>query len=310
MSTSDRFDVAIVGGGPAGLSAALILGRCRRRVIVIDHGKPRNAAALQVNGYLGLNGRDPAGFREMARDHAQAFGTEFFNGEVDAIACCDESACRFRITTTDNKTFYARKLLLATGTRDILPDIENVDLLYGKSVHHCPYCDGWEHRDEHLVALGDGPAGMELALSLTTWSKRVTACTNGQSLSLKDQDLLSRNEILYRPEAPIRLEMKSEDQLRAIVFASGPTLQCDALFFHTEQGQRSKLPEMLGCKVDDRGLLKTETKQGTGIQGLFLAGDADGDVQFAIVAAAEGAIAATAINRELQDEGNHQQEPC
>jgi thioredoxin reductase len=306
MNRNDQFDVAIVGGGPAGLSAALILSRCRRSVIVIDHGKPRNAAALQLNGYLGLIGQSPADFRKIGRSQVEAFGVEFFDTEVNHIEYRAEAKHAYRITTAREKTFYARKLLLSTGTRDILPDIENVDLLYGKSVHHCPYCDGWEHRGERLLALGDGSAGMELALALKTWSERVTACTNGQFLSQDQQELLRINEIAYEPEVPIRLKMKADGRLGAVVFAPGSVLECDALFFHTEQRQGSKLPEMLGCKYDDQGLLKTETKQGTGIRGLFLAGDADGDVQFAIVAAAEGSIAATGINRELQDEDTKQ----
>ncbi len=151
------------------------------------------------------------------------------------------------------------------------------------------------------MALGDGHAAVGLALLVRNWSPHVTACSNGTALTPKQCEPLKRNGIAYREEVPTRL-ISTEGRLAEVLFAAGPPLACDAIFFNSEPCQASRLPGMLGCDCDDRGLIRTNKKEGTLIRGLFMAGDADSDVQFAIVAAAEGAIAAAAINRELQDE--------
>jgi thioredoxin reductase len=295
------YDVAIIGGGPAGLSAALVLGRCRRRVVVLDHGQPRNKAAVEMHGYLGRDGIPPDKLREIGRREAEHYGVDFFEAEAKSVCRCGEEDADFEVQVEGRPSVTARKLLLATGVKDQLPELENMAEFYGKTVHHCPYCDGWEHRDERLVAVGRGSAAVGLALSLRTWSDKVTACTCGEALDDSDRQRLKRNQVALRQEPPLRLEGQG-GRLTRLHFDSGPPLECDALFFCSEQGQRSNLPLMLGCECDERGLIKTEGKQGAGVRGLFLAGDADGDVQLSIVAAAEGAIAATAINRELQDE--------
>jgi thioredoxin reductase len=300
--SKDVFDVAIVGGGPAGLSAALVLGRSRRRVVVVDHGQPRNYAAKAVHCYLGLDGIKPDDLRRSGRDQSAAYGVDFINREV-LSACRSETdhGTIFELQLDGEITVRARKILLATGIRDEIPDIANIDEFYGTSVHHCPYCDGWEHRDEHLVAFGQGDAAVELGLELLNWSATVTVCTNGKAISEKEMARLSKRRIAHRNE-PVRQLLGTRKKLERIIFSSGDALSCDALFFAASKRQRSHLPSLLGCECDDVGLIVSKGKQDTEVPGLFIAGDADGDVQFAIVAAAEGAIAATAINRELQAE--------
>jgi thioredoxin reductase len=197
--------------------------------------------------------------------------------------------------------FTARKLLLATGTRDELPQIENFSRFYGKSVHHCPYCDGWEHRGRVLLALGDGAHAVELALLLRGWSPHVIACTNGQILSIDEQATLAANAIKWHCDVPVKLE--GEAVLHAVKLADGSSVDCDAMFFSNSQTQHSHLAIQLGCRCDQKGLIHTQRKQASTVPGLFVAGDADGEVQFAIVAAAEGAIAGVAINTELQRQG-------
>jgi thioredoxin reductase len=299
---TDPFDVAIVGGGPAGLSAALILGRSRRHVVVCDHGKPRNYAAKAVHGYLALDGIAPTELRRIGREQCARYGVAFRDGEV-ITARRDEpsSGTMFQLLLKDGAVIHARKLLLATGVKDALPPLPNIDDFYGTSVHHCPYCDAWEHRDKRLVAFGTTSSVVDLAVMLRNWSAKVTACTHGHALSEHDQGRLHTHGIGYREEIVTNL-LGSSGNLEEIAFASGVPLHCDALFFSAPQGQRSALPRMLGCECDDDGLIVAKRKQRSGVPGLFLAGDADCDVQFAIVAAAEGAIAATVINRELMDE--------
>src|SRR4051794_29430985 len=300
------YDVLIVGGGPAGLSAALVLGRCRRRVLVVDSGRPRNAAARAMHGYLSRDGIHPRELLRLGRAEVDRYGVEVLDAEVDTARGLSPSEApdpraSFEVVTEDGRRFRSRKLLLATGVRDVLPQIDGAESYYGRGVHHCPYCDGWEHRDGALVAYGAGRPAVGLALSLRTWSSRVTTCTDGQRIASRDRDRLGRNGIALRTERILRLDGSGE-ALQWIVFESGPPLECDALFFNTDQVQRSQLPAMLGCEPKGDNRIRTHDKQRTCLPGLFLAGDADGDVQFVIVAAAEGARAAVAINRELQEE--------
>lgn len=294
------YDAIIVGGGPAGLSAALVLGRCRRRVLVCDAGRPRNAASREMHGYLTRDGIRPDELLRLGREELEGYGVEFRKVEVVEAACLGKDG--FRVVLHDGTRLDARKLLLATGVRDILPAIEGIEEFYGLGVHHCPYCDGWEHRDTVLVAYGRGRAGLGLAMSLRTWSERVVVCTDGRAyLGRRDLNRLGRNGVGLRQERVVRLEGEG-GRLARLVFASGPPLDCGAMFFNTGQYQRSSLPTTLGCVFKKDGGVKHDHRQRTGVPGLYLAGDASRDVQFVIVAAAEGAKAATAINRELQDE--------
>jgi thioredoxin reductase len=298
-----EFDVAIVGGGPAGLSAAVVLGRSCRRVVLFDHGRPRNYAAQAVHCYLGRDGIAPGALRDQGRNEAKSYGVELIDTEV-VSACRSEAASNrlggFEIRTSEG-SFKARTLLLCTGVVDELPDIPGIRDFYGRWVHHCPYCDGWEHRGQRLVALGNSDAVVELAISLRTWSPHVIACSNGRKLSDEYRSTLSLNDVSLRMEKITGLQGTS-GRLEQVLFDAGPPLPCDAVFFSAGQFQHSPLTTQLGCEADERGLIRTGKKQSTGVDGLFLAGDADGEVQFAIVAAAEGAVAAVAINHLLQEE--------
>jgi thioredoxin reductase len=250
---------------------------------------------------LGLDGIEPQTLRERGRQEARAYGVQLFDSEVTG-ACCNSKDhaghTSFEIRTNE-RAFTARALLLTTGIVDELPDIPNLADYYGRSVHHCPYCDGWEHRDQHLAAVGTGDSAVKLALSLSCWSEHVALCSNGAAIDPSSRQRLAANGVSCRQERIQRLEGK-QGALSEINFAAGPSLKCEALFFSADKGQRSPLAETLGCQRDEEDLVQTQKKQRTFVDGLFVAGDADGDVQFAIVAAAEGATAATAINTLLQ----------
>jgi thioredoxin reductase len=294
------FDVAIVGGGPAGLSAALMLGRACRRVVLFDSGRPRNFAATAVHGFLGHDGIAPTELRQLGRREVMSYGVMISDGEItDATQLPrDDSLYRFELSTRRER-FHARSVLLATGVQDDLPAIPGMKDVYGRLVHHCPYCDGWEHRQQHLVAFGEGDNAIALARTLRTWSEQVTACTNGTTATSKEKHRLPAEGIQCHDERLVSVA-ESDDSKLKITFADESSLLCGALFFSAGQGQRSPLPLRLGCEIDERGLVKCIDKQSTEIEGLFIAGDAHSDVQFAIVAAAEGAIAAAAINRFLE----------
>jgi thioredoxin reductase len=293
------YDVIIIGAGPAGLSAALMLGRCRRRVLVCDTGRPRNAASHAMHGFLSRDGMPPREFLRIARDQLRQYDTvELRDIEVTAAECRDS---RFHVTLADGSSLDTRKLLIATGVVDNLPEIPGFRELYGTSVFHCPYCDGWEVRDQPLAIYGRGARGSGLSLELTGWSRDLVLCTDGPS-EIEPGVLarLDRHGIRIREDRVVRLE--GEARLKQIVFAAGPPLERTAIFFTTGQTQQSQLASDLGCELNEKGTVRTGRYEATHLAGLYVAGDASRAVQWVVVAAAEGAEAAFDINTALLKE--------
>ncbi len=274
-----------------------MLGRCRRSVLVCDVGEPRNAKSDGLHGYLTRDGIPPADFLRIARDEVARYpSVEFHRGKiVDAR----RTSGGFVVECMGGLRFITRKLLLATGVVDELPQVEGLRELYGRSVHHCPYCDGWEWRDHPLAVYGRGENGSALAIGLTVWSDDVVLCTDGPSeLSEREEEALARSGIEVREEPIVRLE-GSDGRLERVVFASGPPLSRSALFFGSGQHQRSPLAEKLGAEFNDKGAVDTGVCESTNVPGLYVAGDSSKEAQFVIVAAAEGTQAAMAINKAL-----------
>lgn len=300
QSPRQTYDCIVVGAGPAGLSAALMLGRCRRAVLVCDIGNPRNARSAGVHNYLTRDGIAPSEFLDLARKDVEQYpSVEFRQVEVlDAT----RSADGFRVVCADGRQLSARKLLLATGVVDELPEIEGLTSLYGTSVHHCPYCDGWEWRDQPLAIYGRGQEGLALTLGLTVWSDDLVLCTDGPSkLSEEELEQLSREGIEVREERVVRLE-GGDGQLERLIFENGKSLMRRALFICSGQHQRSALARKLGARFTDKGAVDTGTCEATDVPGLYVAGDSSKEAQFVIVATAEGAEAGLAINKALLKE--------
>jgi thioredoxin reductase len=294
----DTFDVVIVGAGPAGLSAALMLGRCRRRVLVCDSGRPRNAASLALHGYLTRDGIPPRELLEIGRRELAIYDTVEVRDVTADDAVCEPDG-GFRVTLEDGVVVRSRKLLIATGVCDNLPAIDGFQEFYGRGVFHCPYCDGWEVRDQPLAVYGNGDRGVGLSLELTAWSRDLVLCTDGPAeITVDDRSRLERQGIAVR-EDRITALAGSNGTLQRIVFAAGPPLPRRAVFFTTGQFQRSALAIRLGCEINEKGTVRTGKYESTHLPGLFVAGDASRAVQWVIVAAAEGAEAAFAINTDL-----------
>lgn len=300
--------VAIIGGGPAGLSAALILARSMRKVIVIDAGQPRNAAARELHGFLGHDPIAPKSLLELGRQEVARYGVEIIMDRALGAELDDSDhtlATNFHVWTSNGRSIHARKLLVATGIVDRLPELPGLRECYGVSVHHCPFCDGWEHRERRLFALAQTiTGGIGLATALRSWSKRVTLLANGLKIAGDERNCLARLGITLCESAVHHL-IHEQGQLQAVELDANDRLPADALFFHSEQQQPSDLLSMLHASCDTQQHAVSTEKQRTKAPGVFVAGDADGDVQFAIVAAAEGATAAVSIHRELQDEDCH-----
>lgn len=296
------FDVVIVGAGPAGLNAALVLARCRRSIAVLDSGAPRNAASSGLHNYLGHEGISPRDFLALGRREVADYGVDVIDAEVDQVERVDEdeqTSDHFLVSTTAGHSYRARKLLIATGVKDLLPEIAGLRECYGQSVHHCPYCDGWERQGQNLVVIGEPDDAIGLALLVRCWSDRVTFLNHGGELRPDHIDRLEQCGIGYR-QAPVASLRHDEGNLDAVLLVDGSEVRADAAFINTQQVQRFDLLSHL--TAGNSSHVATSSKQRAKVPGLFVAGDADGDVQFAIVAAAEGATAAVAIHRELQEE--------
>jgi len=274
-----------------------MLGRCRRRVLVCDAGASRNRWSHAVHGYLTRDGTPPADLLRLAREELRAYDTvELRSAEVVDAA---RDAEGFDLRCADGSRLRSRKLLLATGVVDELPPIEGLEQLYGRSVHHCPYCDGWEWRDQPIAIYGGGESGAGLAMGLTVWSRDLILCTNGPAeLSAEMQERLEWYDIPVLEGRVRRLE-GSDGRLDRIVFENGEAVARRALFFATAQRQASDLPARLGCVFTAEGAVNTGKCEATNVPGLYVCGDASREAQFVAVAAAEGAEAGMAINRAL-----------
>ena len=294
-----NYDVIIIGGGAAGLNAALVLGRCRRSVLVFDSNQRRNAVSHALHGFLSRDGMPPQELLRIGREQLLPYGVEIIDTEISNAQQRDTI---FEVTTAQGQVFKSRKLLLATGIIDNLPELTGFHEFYGVSAFHCPYCDGWESRDKRIVAYAKGKQVADYALTLRPYSADLVLCTNGPcDLDADERARLVRNGIPLVEKQVDRLE-GTNGQLTRIVFADGEVMERDVLFFHLGQKQRSQLAAQLGCKVSDEGGVQADPDCTTKIPGLFIAGDATRDVQQLIVAAAEGVKAAFAVNIELRNE--------
>jgi thioredoxin reductase len=299
----DLYDCIVVGAGPAGLSASLFLARYLRRTLTFHHNSPRNEYAHGVHGFLGHHGIRPLELLARGRDEVTNHGGLIVEACVNAVE--KVSAECFRVFAgaegADAKVFKAQRLLLATGLRDLTPDCPGFREFYGSSVFHCPDCDGYEVRDKRVAVLVNGDNAAGFTTNLLTWTRDITLLTDRSEISDSDRETLATLNVPIRTEAVAGLEGdQSTRQLERVLFSEGEPLECDALFFNLGAKLATNFHETLGCRLDvDSGLVWVDETRQTSVEGVYAAGDMTPFSQLAVVAAAEGAMAAIHIHRSL-----------
>lgn len=293
----EQWDAVVVGGGPAGLSAALWLARYRRHTLVLDDARPRNESSWAVHGFPGLPDPRPDELRARLRQQAVDAGTRMEGARVATIS---GSKGNFRIEDEEGRTTQARRVVLAYGRTDRLPDIPGILDFYGRSVFHCPDCDGPSVTGCALGVLGHGSGAAALALYLLTWADHVTLLTDGLEPELEGEamETLQANRVPVRTE-PIR-DLEGLDGSLERVRLDGDTLDLDALFFHWGSDPSSALAQRSGCECAPSGDIRVDRRtMETSVEGIHAAGDIVGHPHLTITAAAEGVRAALAIHRSL-----------
>jgi thioredoxin reductase len=295
------FDVAIVGGGPAGLSAGVWLGRYLRRVVLVDAGDPRNWETRGINGLLGHGTVTPAELRGRGREDCRRFGVHLLDDEVERVTREDEES--FRLQLAGGHQLTAPRLLLAFGLRDVWPEIPGLERCYGETVHVCPDCDGYEARGRKTLVIGTGRKAVGMALALATWTREIVICTNGEPAEM-DEELCSRLDALGIPviEAPIRGMHSERGEVQTAELENGMQLDCERVFFSIGQFPADDLGTQLGCARDRHGQIEIDHRGATSVENVYAAGDITPGPQLASVAAASGTVAALSIHRSLLPE--------
>ncbi|MBM7583808.1 thioredoxin reductase [Bacillus pakistanensis] len=293
-------DVVIVGGGPSGLSAALVLGRSLRKVLIIDYNHPRNASTKRSHGYLTRDGISPVKFRQLAKEELKKYKT--VNSIEDAVIDIEKKAGIFNITTKKGFNYQSRKVIFATGMKDQLPMIPGFIDVYGTSVFPCPYCDGWEHKNTKLAVFGNKVELFTYIKLISHWSKDLMVFTNGKC-NLSD---IQKNELKQHRipliETPIQEVQSVLSQLKKVILTDGRIIRRDGGFVMTNTVQSSNLPSKLGVEMDEKGRYQTKEHGLTNIDGIYIVGDATKGFAGIVGAASDGYETGIKINSELVEE--------
>jgi thioredoxin reductase len=298
LADMSEFDVVVVGGGAAGLSAALVLSRARRRVAVVDAGEPRNAPAAEMHGYLTRDGLPPHELIAVGRAEVTSYGGVIIETSVTKVALHET---QFELSLADGRTLMARRLLVATGLRDEIPDIAGAGERWGRDLLHCPYCHGWEVRDRPLGVLGGTPGAVQHALLVSQWSRDVIFFTHSDTLTDDDREqLVSRRIDIV--EGVVNRLVVVDDRLRGVGLSDGRIIEREAVFVRPRFVPNIDLLSDLACDVDHHGWVTPDTAGRTSVPGVWVAGNAVNPRAQVITAAGEGSAAAIAINADLVDE--------
>ncbi len=295
----NEYDVAVVGGGAAGLSAALVLARARRAVVVIDAGEPRNAPAAHMQGFLSRDGMPPAELLAAGRDEVAGYGGHLVSGTVTAVRPLDDGG--FELTLADGRAMSARRVLVTTGLRDELPDLPGVRERWGRDLLHCPYCHGHEVRDQRLGVLGGTPDAVQHALLIRQWSGDVVFFSHTSTPTADEREQLVARAIGI-VDGPVGRLVVEDDRLHGVELEDGRVVRRDAVFVRPAFTPNSDLLTGLGCDTHENGWVVADPTGRTSVTGVWVAGNAVNPRAQVITAAGEGSAAAIAINADLVEE--------
>ena len=296
-TTRTDFDVIVVGGSYSGLAAAMALGRAVRKVLVIDSGKPCNLPTPHSHNFVTQDGEDPRTIAARARRQVEAYDSvEFFDGLATSAT---PSAGRFVLATDSGETFTCRKLIFATGIRDVMPDIPGFSDCWGISALHCPYCHGYEVKGLQTGLLGNGNFAFEFSGLLSNWTSDLTLLTNGKSeLTPEQTQKLAAHRICVVESGIERIEHQ-DGRLQNVLLANGERLPLAALYARPPFEQHCRLPEQLGCELTSEGYLSVGPTQKTSVHGVFACGDNASSMRTVANAVGTGTTAGMMANREL-----------
>jgi thioredoxin reductase len=304
MNDLDEYDVIVIGGSAAGLSAALVLSRARRRVAVLDSGEPRNAPAAHMQGFLSRDGMPPRDLVAAGRAEVQQYGGRLVEGVVTDVRRRHD-ARRFAVRLASGATMTARRVLFATGLRDEIPDIPGFRDRWGRDLLHCPYCHGYEVRDQPLGVLGRGPETVQHALIIRQWSSDVVLFAHGGDLTASDRERLGACGIDV-VDTPVAGLVVDDDALTGVELQDGRVIARAAVFVRPRFVPNNDLLADLGCENNDDGWPVIDQTGATSVPGVWVAGNAANPRGQVITAAGEGSAAAIAINNDLVDEDVHE----
>jgi thioredoxin reductase len=301
----NEYDVVVIGGGAAGLSAALVLARARRRVAVVDAGHPRNAPAAHMQGFLGSDGLPPSELLATGRQEVAGYGGRLVPGTVSTIAASSTSGSgsrrRFQVTLEDGLQLVARRLLVTTGLRDDIPDIPGAGERWGRDLLHCPYCHGYEVRDQPLGVLGGSPEALAHANLIRQWTDDLVLFADGATLTADQREQLAARGIAV-VEDPVVSLVVEDDRLSGVELADGRVVPRSAVFVRPRFVPNDTLLTDMGCATADDGWVVVDPTGQTSVRGVWAAGNAVNPRAQVITAAGEGSTAAIALNNDLADE--------
>lgn len=290
-------DVVIVGGSSAGLSAALILGRSLREVVVIDDQKPCNRFTRASHGFLTRDGTPPSEMLRIAHEQLERYPSIKIK-QATALHI-EKVTGGFEIVSSDDSSLQTRMILLATGLHDELPPLPGIERLWGKSVFHCPYCDGYEVKGKAVAVYGADEASLHQVMMLRNLTENLILCTGGAwKPSEPQREKLTRFGIPVVEQRIAAIE-SSGDQIQSIRFVDGTSIDCDALFIRPKTTHRSSFAYDLGCKVNEQHIVQVDIRGRTTVEGVYAAGDLSSPMRSVAIAVAQGAAAGYGINADL-----------